>query len=68
MRDRKVTSRTFEDVISSLFHGKTLDEESKPNPEIPSYIKSLDSLSDTFNTPVFAKSFVFTNPPTLITL
>ncbi len=46
IRDRKVTSRIFEDIVSSLFLGKTLDESSKPNPSIPKEIKDLDYLCD----------------------
>lgn len=45
VRDRKVTSRVFEDLISTLFKGATFDDESKPNPSVPDYIKKYDKFS-----------------------
>lgn len=44
IRDRKVTSRVCEDIMSKLFKGKTLDEDSKPNPEITEELENLDKL------------------------
>lgn len=44
VRDRKVTSRVFEDLIASLLKGVVLDEESKPNPEIPNKISEYDNI------------------------
>ncbi|MGL5367987.1 MAG: hypothetical protein ACRDAG_06735 [Cetobacterium somerae] len=44
IRDRKVSSRVFEDLIASLLKGTVLDEESKPNPLIPDYIFEYDTI------------------------
>lgn len=44
IRDRKVTSRVFEDLVASLLKGTVLDEESKPNPLIPDYIFEYDTI------------------------
>ena len=42
IRDRKVTSRIFEDIMAKLFKGIVLDEESKENFPVPDYIKKYD--------------------------
>lgn len=44
IRDRKVTSRVFEDIISNIFMGSTADSISKSNPDTSREILYLDKL------------------------
>ena len=44
IRDRKVTSRIFEDIFSSFFSLEPTDEKKRSNPPVPEKILALDEL------------------------